>query len=251
MKNSINILCLIFFTLVISSCEKKIINDTQTFNPLSSALEQMNFPSEQADFTLVVTSSKGISVYPNGSASAVVAVEAYSKQNTNIGNLSINTISIPFKEQKYFWSPDSSQSANLLLNKNLSIKLEGQTFPSFSTSEFSPNVTNYTINGLENKKINRNSGISYELINNDGSQNMNYYLVVCGSNEQSSHTYNEQLGVNPLEININSQILSEFADYDKIKIFIVKGVNKRLEIEGKTRDIRFLSHSYTTYYFNE
>jgi len=172
-------------TVSIISCNKEAITPDNSNNDPISLITQTLLDKDESDFTVLVTSSLGISLLTTNSLDKTsTVVTAYEKDFKDMGSLIVNNISIPFESTHYFLQSDSTLLASDFIGKineyDFSSK-DTNEFPHFTKQYYSPNTTLLTFDGIVNNKLPRSNNLTINWTNDNDHVPLNSIVIIYGA----------------------------------------------------------------------
>lgn len=254
MKNTIYKM-LAFSTFLLSiSCSKKNMNDinqsnTSNKNPLELISK---LGDSESDYSIKISTSLGHSLSGTNSISkAAVFIEATNINEINLGDLSVNSMPIPFISHSYFYQLDSTQNPLDFTGKTNNYKLTGVGFPNFDINNYSATITDISISGLDSNKLQRNSNITINWTPDQSLPSTAECAVYVSGQDSNGNfiTFYKPVTDNTGNYTISGADLSVFSDLERIRIFYAKGFSKLYQISGKNIEIGSIGFTYCTVFF--
>lgn len=228
--------------------------------PGSLMLKYLSNSLVDADYTVMVSSARGFSLYEEPThinESTMSAIEGYSKQKENVGELSVNDKKIPFKNETYFYQIDTDETLSTTdftgtKNHYVFNTTASATVPSFDIEKYSPTVTSLSFEGLVEKKINASKGFTINWVPDaDIPGEYANGLVILATEMEDADPLVTYFEVNDHAGNytINSDDLSQFVNHGYVYIYYARGYSSIENISGKNIDFRFLTYGWAKIYF--
>jgi len=247
----------------ITGCKKDNHVNDQSLKPKTAAavMRQFLIGNETSDFTVLVSSARGISLYEQSGINTATnsGIEAYAVNEHNVGVLSVNEKNIPFQGKTYFYQIDADSDALTTtytgkMNQYQFSSTNTEAVPSFSIEKYSPAVSALNYEGILDKTINPQSD----------------FIIIWGPDTQMPAEDNKGLiilaaeqenGLDPLisyfwvdditgSFTVTSQMLQQFVGAGYVMVYYARGYSSLEEIDGKTIDFQFLTYSWSKIHFD-
>ena len=179
----------ILVSVFTAGCNKIDSNKTESQNP-STFLNAMFFDDVERDFTIITSSVHPVGLYEsNPLTESSTSNQAFNKNGTKDGDLSVNDINIPFTEATYYLGTDTNITSSLFTGGNNVYVYNGSpSIPAISETAYSPATTNLSYSGLIDKKLPKTSPleISWTADNNlpEGGKAV---VILYGKNSMTAH----------------------------------------------------------------
>lgn len=237
---------------LLPSCKKQndVAKPTEGKNPIAEIMD--TFVDSNADFYVTVSSSYGVSVYGAQASSKQPStiIEAYSKNESNVGTLTVNNMNIPFNNKSYFRQCDTSTFLpSMVVGVNNTYNLTGGSFPSFNIQQYSPNYSTLNFTGLVDKKLPRETSLTVSW-NPDGSmpKTTAQATILIYSEDTTTHlikSVSENVNDGDGTYTIPKSVLDQFSVYSYVRVLYFRGYNAIHTINNKNVDINFITFSYS------
>lgn len=247
------LLIITIYCFQFASCKKTPVKDLVESNPTSLMQATIHNKNIERDFTILVSSTLGISVLDsNALARTSVAISAFEKNNRNIGELTINNLPIPFYESHYALQTDTSiLSASFVgrLNDYTLLANNQNEFPNFSRNLFAPNATLLSYSGLVDGAMPRNKDLVIAWQNDNTVVNKSIVIIYGWDDATNGKMIYKIPQSNVSSVIFTSNELEALKSYKRIKVCFARGYNQ-LEVEGGMKIMfEFLHQSWSTINF--
>jgi hypothetical protein len=237
-----------FVTSFLSSCDKENIGDTIPDNGIPPFLKLANVDYDvDASISIIANDYTFSNAHP-----VSLSISGYFKPENElafIDNLKVQSIDIPTAENgaaqysKYFSSvaDDITEYNNLanVMGSDISIEVNDDIFPSFQENIYFPKKMK--LNNFSSQQVSKNSDLS---INWEKDVNGNKVAILIlyqrsFSVRQDSSLPNEDISITKYIDDVNETVtfttaeLAQFPSNGTLAIFIGRGNQKVIEIEGK------------------